>query len=200
MADTSDLANVERAVQQLKKNVSEEMEDTLKRNQGSAVKKVQMQAKRLIEANADVGKLGEKPEQQSLYKSFGSYVTKDVTSNGVSSTLVIGSTAPHAAALNEGTDPHEIAPSNKPELIFEGAPGDDYLLTNPGIAGVDREGGDNGGDLVTMEPGAPVNHPGVSKTSYFEISLQQLSEEIGDELNNNVRAAILESGFKPTTN
>ncbi len=200
MADTSDLANVERVIQQLKNNVADEMEDTLKRNQGSAVKTVESQAKRLIEASADVGKLGEKPEQQSLYESFGSYVTNDVTSEGVSSTLVIGSTAPHAAALNQGTEPHEIEPTNKPELIFEGAPGDEYLLTSPGIAGVDIGGGNNGGDLVTMEPGVPVNHPGVSKTSYFEVSLQQLTKDIEEDLNNNIRAAILESGFKPSTN
>lgn len=198
MADTSDLANVERAVQQLKNNIEDEIEDTLKRNQGPSRKTVEMNAKRLIESRADVGKLGEKPEQEPLYESFGSYVRKDVTSNGFSSTLVIGSTAPHAAALNEGTDEHEIEPTNKPELVFEGAPGDEYLKTSPGIAGVDIGGGDNGGDIVTMEPGVAVNHPGVSETSYFEVSLQELSENIQEDLNNNIRTAILESDFKPS--
>lgn len=202
MPDTSELAAVERVVQRLKENVEDELKGTLKRNQSSAVKTVEMNAKRLIESKADVGKLGEKPGQQSLYNSFGSYVTTTTTKEGLSGKLVVGSTAPHAAALNEGTggqDGYDIYPSNKERLIFEGAPGDDYLTSNPGIEAVDYGGGDNGGDLVTMKAGAPVNHPGVAETSYFEKSVAYLGEEIGEDLNRNIRKAIIESGFKPST-
>jgi len=200
MADTSELVAVERVVQRLKKNVSDELENTLEQNQLGAVKTVETNAKRLIDSKSDVGKLGQKPDQQSLYNSFGSYVTKNTTSEGISGKLVVGSTAPHAAALNEGTDPHKIFPNEEPRLIFEGAPGDSYSAGAEKIETVETGGGYRGGDLVTMKEGFPVEHPGVSETSYFELSLIKIRKDISNDLDKNIRKAILESGFKPSTN
>lgn len=202
MIDSANLGQLKTAVKRLKKNVADEMEDTLQKNAKSSEETVVKNAEAMIEAKADVGALGDKPGQESLYDSFGSRVSKDVRKDGVSVKLTVGSNAPHAAALNEGTDQgdgYEIAPTNKPQLVFEGKPSDEYLVSSPGISSVYEGAGDSGGDIVTMKPGVPVTHPGVSETRYLETSLDIIEDEIGDELNNAIRRAILESGFKPST-
>lgn len=199
MIDSANLGQLKTAVKRLKKNVADEMEDTLQKNAKSSEEIVVKNAEARIEAEADVGALGDKPGQESLYDSFGSRVSKDVRKDGVSVKLTVGSNAPHAAALNDGTSPHEIAPTNKPQLVFEGKPSDEYLVSSPGISSVYEGAGDSGGDIVTMKPGVPVNHPGVSETNYLETSLASIEDKIDDELNNAIRRAILESGFKPST-
>jgi len=202
MIDSANLGQLKTAVKRLKKNVADEMEDTLQKNAKSSEETVVKNAEAMIEAKADVGALGDKPGQESLYDSFGSRVSKDVRKDGVSVKLTVGSNAPHAAALNKGTDQgdgYEIAPTNKPQLVFEGKPSDEYLVSSPGISSVYEGAGGSGGDIVTMKPGVPVTHPGVSETRYLETSLDIIEDEIGDELNNAIRRAILESGFKPST-
>lgn len=197
----NNFSQVEQAIVRLKENVAEEMENTLKSQKGFAEETVEKNARVKIGSRAEVGALGEKPDQQSLYDSFGSYVSKDITSDGIAAKLVVGSDAPHAVALNDGTEDlggYKIFPKNATSLQFEGKPSDSYSEEANSIYSVDDGAGEMGGDIVTMESGNPVEHPGVSAARYLETSLPTIESTIDRQLDTNIRKAILESGFKPS--
>lgn len=174
MADieTSGFKRVQAKLDQLDDNLNDGMEKHIDDEVDKLVRAISSEIKRqgLVDDPTD------KPEQIPLHASF-----KKLDSGGGRWKVV--TTAPHARAIEEGADPHDIRPRKANILAFEPENPSQY----EGNPSYDPDSG-----MVFAEF---VNHPGNRPYNYLDNARGSWEADLKMRLRGMVREEIMKAGF-----
>jgi hypothetical protein len=172
-------AKIENLESSLERNVQDEVEDQ--------AEKLVDDIERTIESMGLVGDPSDKPGQIALKDSF-------ITVGG-GEKIVVTSTAPHAAAIEEGASNHPIMPDGDNLLSFvpenpseyPQASGDEYV---PFGTWYDPEEG------VVFSTGIE-DHPGNKPYNYMLPAQRKWWPFASSQIRGSVKSSIVSAGFKP---